>query len=130
MPRIDRHTDYLTGLFPFEQCLAEGERERLTDAAARDIYGDGGYWLMPLGDLFAIADGDVSPLVRDGGTTAFDVYRINGCAEFVEQLITILESLSLKPTADEARYGSGTREMSFENSVRVFARDYFGLHDF
>ena len=130
MLKIDGHTDYLTGLFPFESCLKEGERDKIMDAAAQDLYGDGGFWMMPLGHLFALIEGDVTPMIKDEGTTVFDVYRLKGVEVFLEQFIASLDALTLPPTPDEMRWQQGTKKTTTERAIRVFVRDYFGLHDF
>lgn len=130
MLKIDKNTDYLKGLFPFESSLAKGEAEKLMDAAARDLYGEGGFAVMPLRDLFAIFDGDVACLLQHDGTTAFDVYRVKGCRVYLERLITNLEALTLQPTADELKWQAGTVKVDFEPAIRIFCRDFFGLHNF
>lgn len=127
--RIDANTEW-SAFEVFERCIDDAQRKKIADAAARDLYGDGGFWLMPLGDLFAIYDGDVSPLKKADGKTVFDIYRLIGCASWIETYTTALENLTLKPTADEVSLQSGTTKTTFENAVRVFCRDWFGLPNY
>lgn len=132
MLKVNNTTDYLKGVFPFESSLTDGAKARLTDAAATDHYGEGGYWVMPLGDLFALIEGDTSILMNENGDgkTAFEVYRIKGVEPFIDQLIASLDALTLPATPDEMRWQQGTKKMSFEEATRVFCRDYFGLPNF
>lgn len=130
MLRIDRHTDYDTTLRPIEAHMAEGERKRLVEAAAADKYGDGGFWCMPLGDLFAIYDGNASVLFDNGGRTVFDVYRAIGFSAFVDKLVATLKSLTLPPLPEELRKRQGVPPTTFEEGVRIFCRDWFGLPNY
>lgn len=127
--KVDAHTMY-EDFSVFEPCIDDAQRRKLMDASARDLYGDGGWWLMPLGDLFAIYDGDTSPLKKGGGKTVFDVYRVIGLSEWMERYIATLEGLTLRPTAKEAALQNGTTRTTFENAVRVFCRDWFGLPNY
>lgn len=127
--KIDRNTKY-KDFAPFAACLAEGEDVRLQKAAVEDKFGSDGFMAMTLGDMLAAMRGDTSPLLNDKGATVFDVFRLKAFKGFVDELIAVLRSTSMPPTAEDGALRTGMLDSTFEESVYVFCRGYFGLRSF
>lgn len=127
--KIDRDTRY-NDFAPFASLLAEGEEIRLQKAAVEDKFGPDGFMAMTLGDMLAAMRGDTAPLLTDKGATVFDVFRVKAFKGFVDELIAVLRSTSMPPTAEDGALRNGTLDSTFEESVYVFCRAYFGLPSF
>ena len=129
MIKVDTHTRY-EDFRKWEPILADGMAEALEKAAVRAVYGDDGFWAMPLGEMFAVMAGDTRPLTGDTPETVFSVYRMKAFARFVDDLIGKLKALTLPPTPDGVTASQGCLDYAFDESVYVFCRSYFGLHGF
>lgn len=127
--KIDRNTKY-NDFAPFAALLADGEDERLRQAAVEDKYGPDGFMSMTIGDMLSAMKGDTAPLLTDGGETVFDVFRVKAFGDFVDRLIGMLRSVSLPSSPDDVSARRGTLPSTFDESVYVFCRGYFGLPSF
>ena len=127
--KIDRDTKY-KDFAPFASFLAEGEDVRLQKAAVEDRFGPDGFMAMTLGDMLAAMRGDTAPLFSSGGATVYDVFRVKAFKGFVDELIAVLRSTSMPSTPDDIAVRNGTLDSTFEESVYVFCRGYFGLPSF
>ena len=127
--KIDRHTEYSV-FAPFEAMVSEADMARLKAKAVSDLFGDGGFYGMTVGQLTTVLSGDVRPLYDSGGRTVFDVMRVKAFKEWVDEFCAALKGLTLPPTAESVRLSAGTRGSTFEESVYLFTRSYFGLPSF
>ena len=127
--KIDRHTE-MRDFAPFAALVSSGDMERLRSAAVRDRFGDAGFYAMTIGQLTSVVDGDLRPLYDSGGRTVYDEMRVQAFRLFIDELCAALRGLTLPPTADSVRLSSGTRTMSFNESLYLFTRSYFGLPSF
>lgn len=128
--RVDARTRYEGKFQWLEPSLADGERGRLSDAAARSLFGEGGYWSMTVAEFFKVLNGDASVLIRDGGKSVFDVYALKGFDQFVKDFTDAMARLTPARTSQEAMAAASCVKMTFEQSLYVFARAYFGLPSF
>lgn len=129
MIKVDHKTRY-EDFQMWEPLLAEGMTEAIEAGAVRAVYGDDGFWAMPLGDMFTVMAGDPRPLTGDSPDTVFSVYRVKAFGKFVDDLIEKLNSLRLPQTPDDIRASQGCLEYAFDESVYVFCRSYFNLPGF
>lgn len=113
----------------FEPLLAKGEAERIEAAAIAEAFGDG-FMGMKVGELLACQKGDLSPLLKGGGQTVFDVYRARGFKKFMDRLIAMLKAATMPATAEDMAARSGVLKTTFEESVYTFCRQYFNLASF
>lgn len=103
---------------------------RVKEAAVRDMFGDAGFYAMTVGDFTTVLLGDDRPLYQSGGRTAFDRYRVEAFREWMDTVCATLKGLTLPPDPRHPALTSGTRPSTFEESVYVFCRSYFGLPGF
>lgn len=127
--KIDKTTPYdsFAALEPF---MAAGEIERLEKTAVSDMFGADGFMAMSVGHLLDAIRGDVSSLLRGGGDTVFDVYRVRAFARFLSKFVDDLKALTPPPTAEDATLSQGTIPRSFDEAVYCFCRSYFQLPTF
>lgn len=129
MLKVDRHTTPAE-LAPFSACITEASRLRIREAAVRDRFGEAGFWGMTIGDLVTVMGGDDRPLYRSGGRTVYDMAVVEAFKAWMDDFIATLKGLTLPPTPLTAGTTSGTRPNTFEESVYIFCRQYFGLTSF
>ena len=55
---------------------------------------------------------------------------VRAFSAWLRDFVALVDSFSLKPTAKQIRYANGCVEMSFDESVYVFLREYFNLPRF
>lgn len=127
--KVDRHTT-LEEFARWEPFIKDGDRERIKDAAVTDLFGDGGFLNMRIGDLTTVIAGDPRPLYQSGGRTVFDVWRVDAFSDFIDRLVKTLQGYVLPPTAESARIAAGIIPSTFVESVYLFTRKYFGLQSF
>lgn len=128
--RIDEKTLY-KDFAPIEPFMAPGEKERLEEAAVRDMFGDDGFMRMTLCDMLDVAmRGKVDSLLKASGETVFDVYRVTAFARFLNNLIRQLQGCTLPVSSEDVALRQGTLDSTFEESVYTFCRSYFQLPAF
>ena len=134
MIKVDHKTRY-EDFQMWEPLLAEGMTEALEAGAVRAVYGDDGFWAMPLGDMFTVMAGDPRPLTGDDPDSVFAVYRVKAFQRFMGDgkdngFISQLKRLTLPATPESIRVSQGCLDYAFDESVYVFCRSYFNLHTF
>lgn len=128
--KIDRTTKY-ADFEMWEPYLVEGQAEAIEKAAVANRYGKDGFYNMPLGDLFETLSGNTKRLTWGvSPDSVFAVYLAKAFTEFVEDLIGKLKALTLPPTPEAMRASQGCLNCTFDESVYVFCRAYFGLEGF
>lgn len=115
---------------PFANVLTDESAKRIAEAAVTNKFGKDGFWSMRIADFFAIAGGDIASLLNADGESLFDEVRVKEFVKFVDDFTALAKSLTLHPSADDARTTQGCLDMTFEESVYMFARKYFGLPSF
>lgn len=128
--KVTAKTLYDDAFICLEPTFEAGEMERLRKTATLVNIGKDGFYSMTIGDLLRCMDGDFSPLMKHDGTTVFDVYCIKDFSVFCDQFVKMVDSLTLKPTADDSKNARGTKKLTFAESLLIFCRRYFGLHSF
>lgn len=116
--------------FQFADTMAEGEAQRIGEAAAKARFGDGGFFDMTLGDFMRASGGDLTALWTDNGESVFDVYASEAFAAFIESLTDTLRKMTLQPTAEDKAMARGTLEMTFNEDIYYTCRGYFALRSF
>lgn len=105
--------------------------ESLKSAAERKY---GTPWALTLGQFFQVADGDYSlvgiDFTQPNKITALQYYWMESFKDMSMKLKKAVDSLSVEPTPDAKAASVGCRKMTFQESVKVFCREYFGLHSF
>lgn len=129
MLQVDRHTT-LEEFARWEPLITDDNRERIKDAAVTDMFGDGGFLNMRIGDLTTVIAGDPRPLYQSGGRTVYDARRVEAFSDFIDRLIKTLQGYVLPPTGDSAKLSAGLIPSTFVESVYLFTRRYFGLPSF
>lgn len=128
--RIDANTKY-DDFRMWEPYLVEGQAEAIEKAAVRNRFGADGFWAMTLGDLFETLSGNTKRLTWGvSPDSVFAVYLVNAFTAFVEDFIGKLKALTLPPTPEAMRASQGCLNCTFDESVYVFCRAYFGLEGF
>ena len=110
--------------------LGTDNSQRIKDAAVRDLFGEVGFYGMTIGQLTTVLGGDPRPLYDSGGRTVYDSARVVAFREWVDEFSATLKRLTMPPTADTVNLQSGTLPSSFEESLYLFCRSYFGLGSF
>lgn len=127
---VDKDTLY-SDFACFEERITDGEREALKASAVRSVFGDDGFYSLTIGQLLDCAGGRLGCLFTHGGISVFDMYIQMAFADWLGgEFSTLLEALTLKPTAKEQTYSRGCKSVTFEEGVLLFCRRYFGLHGF
>lgn len=129
--QITPKTKYLD-FEPLEKYLADGEKHRIVEAAAKHYLGEGGFVNLTASQLIKLCGNDISCLDNlpiDVGTV-YCVYFFQGMRDFVVEYISALQKLSVKQTPMEQRASNGCVTTSFGEALLVFIRDYFGFSSF
>lgn len=127
--KIDRHTT--TGdLLPFVSILTDEQTRDIERAAVQDKFGEAGFYGMTVGQLTTILAGDPRPLFDSGGRTVFDTARVTAFRAWVDEISGTLKRLTVAPTAESMALNAGTMKSTFEESMYLFCRSYFGLSSF
>ena len=126
---VDKNTLY-TDFAASERYINADEVNRIMNAAVVAKYGDNGFFTLTIGALLDGMHGEFRPMYDANGLTVFDVYRVRAFSVWVRDFIGLVERFTLKPTAKQIGYTNGCVKMSFDESVYVFLREYFGLHRF
>lgn len=128
---IENNTKYVD-FADYEEYLSESEKERITEAAAVAYLGVGGYYNLTLSALIRLCANDINALndlpIEVG--TVFCVYFFRGLSKFINDYITTLSKLTIKPTAKEQTASNAGVRLTFGETVLIFAREYFGLRSF
>lgn len=114
----------------YEPHVSDEDKKRLEQKAVEVKYGQNGFYGMTLGAFLDGIHGRFEPMWDNGGLSVFDIYRTKAFAEWTLGFTDTLAGLSLKPTAKQQQYQQGCRPVSFEESIYLFCRSYFGLHSF
>lgn len=123
-----------TKLFEIGAFLPFIEQSSVKDlkSAAERLYGNP--WGLTLGEFFAYSEGDYSGIGVDFGhadqITALQYYWMESFKDMCKTLNQSLTALSVAPTPDAKKACVACRKMSFQESVKVFCREYFGLASF
>lgn len=121
----------LSELAAFLPYLEQSSIKSIKDAAEAKF---GSPWGVTIGQFFTYSEGDYSAIGVDFGrpleVTVFQYYWMESFKEMTMQLQRTIESLTVQPTPEAKEASVGCRKMSFQESVKVFCRAYFGLHSF
>lgn len=126
---VTRETAY-EDFAPYEPHVNLEDRAKITKAAIADKFGDNGFYMLDIGTFLACVHGDFDGLFSNGGLSVFDIYRIKAFPDWLKEFTEALERLTLKPTAKQLQSQQGCEKVTFDESVFIFCRQYFGLHSF
>lgn len=129
MPRIDRYTT-AKDFADVEPYIDESQRQAIKDAAVRSLFKDAGFYAMTIGAMLDAMHGIYDGIRQDDGNTVFDIMRIEAFTDWLDEFLAVVERLTPKPTPRQAKNAVGTLPMTFDESVYVFCRSYFGLKSF
>jgi hypothetical protein len=104
--------------------------EELRRAAVADKFGTECFYGLTLGGLLDGMRGDNDALFDCNGETVFDLYRVAAFSVWLNEFISVVNGLTLKPTAKQIAQSSGCKPLTFEESVYYFVRSYFNLPNF
>lgn len=127
--KIDRYTLYVD-FAAVEPYVEASELETIRRASVVDKFGDEGFYGLTLGGLLDGIKGDFEALHDCDGETVFDRYREAAFCEWLNEFVSVVNGLTLKPTPQQMRQASGCKPVTFEESVYYFTRSYFGLQCF
>lgn len=143
--RVTDKTKYLD-FAPFVDLVDESSEAELKKAAEAR-YGD--MWTITIDQFGEYAAGDFSRIgvntdtdfsfwqkvgivlhVYKPGMTVLQYYYILRFGDFVGELVKTLDALKVPQDAREKKASERCRQMTFQESILVFVRNYFGLHSF
>lgn len=91
-------------------------------------------WGLTIGELFTCMDGEFGIIGVDKRhpetLTAFQYYWMESFKDMCESLSKTLNALSVEQSADAKQASAACRPMGFQEGIKVFCREYFGLHSF
>jgi len=115
----------------FEDYITEDSKKELKEAAEKDI---GSCWDLTLREFFELSKGDFSCKGIDvKKPEELSVLQFYWCArfkDFVDEFAATLERLQAPQSIEAQKAAKSCLDVSFEESVVVFCREYFGLHNF
>lgn len=129
MPKIDRHTT-AREFAEIEPYVSDAQRAAIKDAAVRSLFGEAGFYGMTIGAMLDAMHGNYKGIRQDDGNTCFDIMRIEAFADWVDEFLDVVQRLTPKPSPKQMKNAAGTIKMTFDESVYVFCRAYFGLPNF
>lgn len=116
---------------PFIEFLKESTTKELKRAAEAK-YGD--TWGITLGQFIEFSKGNFKSIgfdrERPDELTALQYFYIAAFKDMAEGFTKALEALRPPQTTEAEEAAKACKKMSFEESMLVFCRDYFGLHNF
>lgn len=125
--KVDAKTRY-KDFEPFVAALQDGEDKRLQDAAARHYIGEGGFWDLTIRQYIELTEGESD--IKADLESVYGVYFVAGLSVFLQEFVDKIEALKIEPTEKEQRAMAGCLQVSLAESMLVFTRRYFGLHNF
>lgn len=129
--KVTKDTPYDGEFVAAESLMEDKDKKALTDAAVRSKFGEAGFWGMTLGGLFAAMRGDLDAVATaDEAATVFGTYRLREFPTWLDDFLTTAAALTPRPTAKQARASQGCVKITFEESVYILMRRYFGLQSF
>lgn len=94
----------------------------------------GNPWELTIGQFFDLTNGDASckgiNVDDPASITIMQYYWLERFRAFVDELSSALRSLSIPPTPEAMQAAKVCVQVSFEESILVFCREYFGLKSF
>lgn len=110
-----------------EQYISDDEKAKLKAAAEKQFRN---CYALTIDEFFGVTSGDYSLLGDTTDPTVLQVYWLRRFAEFCEEFTKACERLQLEPTPEQVQAQAGCVDMSPQESMLVFMRDYFGLPSF
>ena len=129
MPKIDRHTT-AREFAEIEKYVSDEQRKAIKEVAVRSLFGEAGFYGMTIGSMLDAMHGNYEGIRQDDGNTVFDIMRIEAFKEWLDEFLSVAETLTPKPTARQVKNSMGTIRLSFDEAVYIFCRSYFGLPNF
>jgi hypothetical protein len=126
---VDKYTLY-KDFARIEPYIEAPKLNEIRQAAVRDKFGKVGFYGLTLGGLLDAMNGDNDALFDCNGETVFDLYRVAAFSVWLNEFISVVNGLTLKPTAKQIAQSSGCKQLTFEESVYYFVRSYFNLPNF
>lgn len=121
----------ISEIAPFIPYFEQSSIEELK-RAAEGKYGSP--WALTLGEFFTISEGDYSCIGVDFAhpdqITAIQYYWMKSFKDMANSLKAAIDRLTVPQTPNAKIASAGCRKMSFQESVKVFCREYFGLSSF
>lgn len=127
--KVNKGTTY-KDFEPYEPYVSDDDKAKIKKAAIAAKFGDNGFYAMKVGAFLSAYHCDFGVLYDDGGTTAFDVYRAAAFADWLKDFCDVLDNLTMKPDLRQMKSQQGCVAMTFDESVFIFCRNYFGLQRF
>ena len=127
--KIDRYTT-AKEFAEIEQYVNDAQSKAIKDAAVSSLFGEIGFYGMKIGAMLDAMHGNYEGIRQDDGNTVFDIMRIKAFKEWLDEFLSVAEKLTPKPTATQVKNAAGTIRLSFDESVYIFCRAYFGLPNF
>lgn len=88
-------------------------------------------YTLTLAEFFACAQGDFSCVVKDAEhPTTGEVLWCENFVSFVEELSKVLKRLTIPQSAEQKQAAKGCLPVEWQEGMLIFARKYFGLHNF
>ena len=110
-----------------EQYLTDDTKNQLTEAACK-LYGDP--WQLGIGEFVQLTTGDMSRLGDLSDPTVLQVYWLQAFKAFVAEFEKALQGLTMPKDAQELEAENVLHKVGLAEGMVVFARSYFGLHNF
>lgn len=108
------------------QLLTAKSREELS-AAAEKLRP---MWDLKIGEFFRLCDGDFACIMDKENPLLWQVLWVERFPKFVEEFANVMQRLTLEPTQEQKAAAVGCLPMEWQEGILVFARSYFGLHNF
>lgn len=126
--KINKDTLY-ADFFAIENVLTEESNTAIKEAVKRAFVG---YYDMTILNLFQCLRGDFSVIGVNGekDITVLQGVWMREFAKWCEQFIKLIESYAPPVSAEAKQAQERCIKQKFEESVLVFLREYFSLHDF
>lgn len=109
------------------QFFDEGTNKELKEAAEKKY---GAMYDLPFVEFYACANGDFERLGDTSEPTVLQVYWLKRFEEFIEEFVGAINNLTVRPTPEEEQASEGIPKSNWAESILIFTRGYFGLHNF
>lgn len=111
---------------PFEDKITDESKDEIKAAAVRQFKP---YHTLTLNEFWGALSYDYSLLGDLSEPSVLQVYWLKGFYDFLKEFTTACEKLVAKDPENEGLQ-EGCAQLSAQESMLIFVREYFGLHSF